>query len=399
MAATTLANLSPAQKTAFEMAVLGSASGYLVADKFADTKVVDSNEADKYRFLRVLRPAKVTTAATLGTLKVASDAKNLLANYIEVTPELWQDHFGFEDGTDFRQVLKDEIFRQRIGNQMARSLDFRVMKILATQCLRERVDRDTTYQEAVTCTGSPSATALESSAFTSATNDFWGGSSSSVGYATIINPEGPGYDETSAITDYVGATKVATVSFTNALTTASRARCTIGTGLVATDVISIDSLVRLASMHEYLETEKYDGNTLRMFIHTNQHYDLQMDPNWRDAAIYSQPGTLKNYEVFRIAGIEAMVSSSIHREGTDGVASETGAVYVAPCFGKHSYVMRPWAHGSGKYGSKFYYVDTPDSGNLTLNAQFISWKAHFGCKVTRATSIIGLMTGATDQAL
>lgn len=399
MAATTLTNVTAAEKTAFELGLLGYAKGRLVVDKFGDSKVVGSNEASKWRFLRLLRPSAVTSAATAGTRVAGSSATNLVANYIEITPELWQGHFGFDDNVEYRAVIKDAEYRERIGNHMARSLDARAMAILATQCLRCRVDRSATYQEAVTCTGSPSATALESSAFTSTTNDFWGGSSSSVGYATIINPEGPGYDETSQITDYVGATKVATVAFTNALTTASRARAVIGTGLTAANVMTVDSLIGVRADHDLLETELFEGNTLKMFLHSNQHYDLQVDPVWRDAAVYSQPGTLANYEVFRIAGIEGMVSSSVYREGADGIASATGAVYVAPIFGKHAYVMKPWGHGSGKYGSKFYYVTEPDSENLTMNEWYVSWKAHFGMKVTRATSIVGLMTGATDRTL
>jgi hypothetical protein len=55
--------------------------------------------------------------------------------------------------------------------------------------------------------------------------------------------------------------------------------------------------------------------------------------------------------------------------------------------------------GAGNYGVKFLHVNEPDSENLTMNERYISWKTSIGKKVLRSTSIIGLMTGATDQNL
>jgi hypothetical protein len=168
--------------------------------------------------------------------------------------------------------------------------------------------------------------------------------------------------------------------------------------MTAADKMTTAGLLDVSAQHRKLETIKFPGGLLRGFFDANQERDLWDDTTFLNSAIYDSSERLKNYRVGRWLDIEFMVSSNIYRESdSDGTESATGVVYVAPIFGDYSYSVVRWGQGMGDFGVNFYYVDQPDSGNLRMGAKWISWKSFFAAKTLRATSIIGLMTGATDQ--
>ena len=393
MAATTVTNVLTSIRTKWETDLLAIADGMLVADKFSVTKIMGRGAGDTLKVNRLLRAATTTSAASPGTLVAASSATNLVSNVVNITPTMWQSHFGFDDDVTLESFLKDKDFQKTIAQQMANSLDYQLMKVLSTEGLRHRIDKDATYQKAFT-PNSATATTIVEADFTEA-DDFWNG-----GFVTVTAPDGPGYDETRKVSDFVASTDTLTTNaWDNTLTTASDARITVGTGIVAGDKLTSSGLLTVAGLHRKLETDKFPGGVLHGFLDAAQEADLWTDATFTGNAQYDTRQRFANYRLVRWLDMELLVSSNVYRESVAGVESTTGVVYVANIFGANAYCLVKWGMGQGGYGVKFYFVNEPDSGNLTLNETFISWKAYTGMRVLRATSTIGLMTGATDQVL
>lgn len=392
---TTTTHYSSAKRVKWETQLIQKAEARLLAEKFATTKVMGKGEAGTYRLNRLLRIAKKTTQDSESTLYTASDAKKLQTNYIDVTPMEFGDSFGFTDDVGIEAFITDDDNQNEIADQFARSMEYQVQKILATQGMRHRIDSDGTYQVSGTVTTANTAgTSLISTSLTQA-DDAWNG-----GYATITNPDGPGYDETSAITDFVASSDTATVAFTNGLTTDSKYRITVGTGLAASDVMTTDGLLDVRLLHSMLRTELFDGGTLNGFIHASQERDLWDDTIWQNSAIYDDSGRFKNYQLVRWAGMNLYVGDELYREDVDGTENQsTGVVHIAPIFGKKAYSVIRWGMGMGSFGVQWLYKDQPDSGDLRNKAKFISWKSKFAARVMRATSVVNLMTGATSPNL
>ena len=391
-----MTNLTTANRTIWETGVLAVADGMLVADKFAKTKVIGMRAGGTYVVNRLLRVAPVTSAGTFGTVVAGTSAKNLVSNKIEVTPELWQDHFGFDDDVDIKAFFTDADYQKTIGQQMANSLDKELIKTISTQCLRHRIDADGTYQKAFTAASGSTTTIVATGLLTEA-DDFWNGA-----YATITNASGPGYDTTNQVTDFTTADDTLTfgTAFPNAPSSASEVRITAGEGIAATDVLTSDGLIAVAALHRKLETEKFPGGVLHGFMDAAQEADLWKDTDFINNANYDASQRYANYRLVRWLDMELLITSNIYRTDDEDVASATGVIYVAPIFGANSYCLIKWGTpGAGNYGVKFHYVLEPDSGNLTLNERYVSWKTSIGKKVLRSTSVIGLMTGATDLVL
>lgn len=392
MTQTTTTTYASAIRTKWETKLLEVAEGMLLVDKFATNKIMGRGEGGTLKLNRLLRPPKVTSATSEGTLITPSSAKALTSNVVNLTPEFWGDTFEFTDKVDITSFISDADNRHVIAGQLARSLDYQGMKILATQAMRHRIDKDATYQVSGTA-DSGSTTTLVDDALTQA-DDAWNG-----GFLTITNPGGPNYDATQKVSDFVASSDtVTTDAFNHAHTTSSNYRMTVGTGIVASDKMSITGLLDVSGLHRKLETQKFKGATLRCFMDAAQERDLWDDTTFLNSAIYDDSDRFENYRVGRWLDIEFMVSSEMYREDVDGTENQaTGVVYVAPIFGANSYSIVRWGMGVGDFGVEWHYVDTPDSQNLRLGAKWISWNSHWAGKVMRATSIINLMTGATSQ--
>ena len=394
MAATTVTNLTTAVREVWETKVLAIADGMLVADKFAQTKILGKGAGGTWTVNRILRVAKQTSVGTFGLRIPGDDAKNLVSNKMQIQPELWQESFGFDDDVDIKAFFTTADYDKTIGQHMANSLDYQLMKELSTNCLRHRIDKDGDFQKAFTPNSATGTTIVEAD-FDEA-DDFWNGA-----YITVTGPDGPGYDETQFVTDFVATSDtLTTTAWTNTLTTASDARITLGSGIVAGDKLTSAGLLDVAGLHRKLETEKFPGGVLHGFIDAAQEADLWTDTSFVDNSAYDASQRFANYRLVRWLDMELLVSSNIYRESVAGAESATGVVYVAPIFGANSYCLIKWGTpGSGIYGVQFLYVFEPDSENLTANERYVSWKTSIGKGVLRATSIIGLMTGATDQVL
>lgn len=398
MATTTAANVAGSIPIKWQNEMLKTAAGYLIFDKWANTSVESQPTGNIVRINRVLRPAKQTSASSAGTLITASDANNLLTNYIDLTMEIWGDSFGVDEDVAIQSLLQDPKVRDAVANQMARTLDYQVGKRMSTQGFRYRNDGDSTYfTNGPVDTSGTTLTKLSGSEM-SESDDFWNG-----GFVTITNPGGPAYDQTAKVSDFETSGDLLThAGYTVIPTTGSRYSVTVGTGIVATDKLTAANLLKMAAFHSKFQTEKFSGNTIRGIISDDQKADLWTDTGFTDSATYDDSGRFREYEIVRWMGTEIMVSSELYREDADGTENQSsGIVYVAPFFGKNSYsVIRYGNEGAGsKFGVEFIAVDGADSGNLRKSKKFLSWKGNFAVGVTRATSMIGLMTGATDQGI
>ncbi len=290
MAVTDNTSYATVIKTIWQEELLMIAQGKMIAHLFATTKVLGKGDGGTYKINRILRPALKTSAGTYGTLITDSDAKALTSNVVNLVPELWHDSFAFDEQVEIEAFVSDEDNKAAIANQMALSLDKRVMTILSTQCMRYRIDRDATFQVTGNFTTVTNGTTLIDTARTESDDD-WNG-----GYFTITVPDAPGYDETQKVTDFVAATDTFTTdAWTNVPTTASSYWLSNPEGIVATDVITVDALLDMSYMHSILETQKFDGGLFRCFLHDSQLRDLWDDTDFINNANYDASERFENY--------------------------------------------------------------------------------------------------------
>lgn len=403
MSSTTATTYGSTIRTKHEKDLLKTAAGYLIANRFASNKMVGKGEGDTIRVNRILRPGLQITASTAGELYTDADAKALTSNFEEFSMEIWGDSFAFDDDVDITSYISDKDNRDVIARQMAQSLDRQIMeKICGIKGgMRYRTDTTaSTYQSASIQVGNTASTTLfYGSGLAGVADDYFSG-----GFMTITNPDGINYDITRQITAYTSvANIVATNAFpqthgTSASTQVGKGWFVVGTGLAGT-ASSVTQLLKIAGMHEHLQTEKYSGGVYHAFIPSAVHVDLQQDTTFIDSVVYDESFHLGTYRLGRIYDIEFLTTSQPYRESTAGVKDMgAGAIYVCPVFGKNAHTVFTFANpgGSGMFGTKFLYVDTPDVGNLRLSRRYISWKGTYAAGVTRATSMIGWMTAASD---
>jgi hypothetical protein len=379
----------------------------MVLTKFANTKRINKGAGDTVRVNRILRPSKQTSEATMGTLIAPASAKNLATNHRDFWLENWGDTFGFNEDVDVTSWIQEKDNRSTIANQMVQSLEYQIGKKMCTQGMRWRIDKDSDYQKSATVT-TGHATAPVATGLNEGTDDFWKG-----GYMTVTNAAGPNYDISFLLSGFTHATDTMTTVINNvgsigtntppqSFTTSSSFLITVGTGLAATDKLTTTALMDVTARHELLQTEKFPGGMLRAILHSAQKRDLHDDTVFQNSAIYDKSERFERYALGQWFDLEFLIASELYREDTDGTENQsTGLVYVAPIFGKNSYSIFTFANpgGDGKFAVEFYVVDKPDSQNLRNSAKYLSWKGFWAGGVTRATSMIGLMTGATDMGI
>jgi hypothetical protein len=377
--------------------LLKVAQGRLGIARFAVKDKQSRGEDGTVKWNKILRLGKITSARTNEYDMFAyTSAQALTANYIDSSPVTYENSIGFTDKVDLVSWIKNADNRKVIANQVARTTEYYTMKAVCTGCLRHRIDKDTTYESSFTASGTPTTTSCNTSLTSYSDDDFNGG------YACFTGPEGGAYDEATKVTDFAKSNGVLTMSGTHnaPVATYSKGHIAVGTDIAATDTLSTAGLIRVSAMHEMLETEKFDGGVYRMMIDAKQHADLWADTTFLNSAIYDDSGRFKSLRVGRWFDIEFMVNSELYREDVDGTENQaTGIVHVSPVFGANSFACLHWGDGDPVFGIDIFPVDNADSANLTKSRRWISWKGFFNVQVLRATSIVGLMTGATDLGI
>jgi len=396
LASTSATTVASTIRTKYYTKLLKTAKQYLVQNRFASSKAVSGGEGDSVRVNRLLRPAIQETASTAGTMITESSAKALSSNYQDLSMEIWGDSFAWNEDVDITSFIADKDNRDVIGRQMAQSLDYQMSKKWATQCMRYRCDTTATnYQIAGTVdqsTVSCSTTVFGIDNTTAVGTDTFNG-----GYLTITNASGANYDITKAITDTVDDSHVVTGAFPQTHAATSKGWAVVGTGLA--DTASTTHLLKVSAMHEKMETEKFPRGLYRCFMAPEVHLDLMQDTTFLQSVVYDEAYHLGTYQLGRIFDIEFLVTSNCYRESVAGAEGRgSGAVFVTPIFGTNCRSVFSFANpgGTGQFSVKFIPVEEADSSNLRQSKRFLSWKGVYAAGVTRATSVIGLMTGASD---
>lgn len=401
----TTTTLSSAIATKHLRELIDIAEGRLIASKFASNQPMKRGEGGTLVYNRLLRPTLCTAAATSGTLihGGGTTVKSLTSSKVSVTPSIFQDSFAIDDDVEIEAFITDEAQKKTIANQMAISLDYQVMKMLATQGLRHRIDKDASYQsEGIVTTGTSTTETRSATLAATYANDLF-----DVARMVVYSPSGMNYDHPARLcSNYVQSNGVVThAAFPAACTVGTYFRITTGTGIAATDVLTTAGLLDVQAIHDKLETQLFDDGYLRGFFDSAQYRDLWNDTVFVASGEYDMSEIWKGYRLARWAGVELLISSNVYREDVDatefghGAAGTTGVVYVSPIFGQNAYALTPWGNGSGKFAVNWFPIDGPDSYNLTMNQKFLSWKTFWGGTVLRSTSVVDLMTGATSLSL
>ena len=388
-----LTTAASALQTKLEKKLTDCADATMILAKLATKTKYAKGEAHTVVFNRLLRADKVTAAWTEG--QVSFSPKYFYSNKYTATPSEFGDQFEITDLEDVLSILRDDDKLDVMAQQIIETTEYNDLKLLAQGGLRHRIDADATYEVNGTCDGTSSATALVDDALTQA-DDHWGTDTSNFGFVTITNKTGQNYDLTSKVTDFVASTHTATVSFPQALTTGSKYHMVAGTGLLATDVLTVAGLMRVAAIQMALKTPKMNDGLYRGIIDAGQFYDLQGDTTYKDFMKYDRSELIGKYQAYRIFDTEILVHDQLYREDVDGSENQaTGIVHVGTFLGKNAFSRLHWLSGEKEYGIKTYVVDEPDSGNLGATKKWLCWKGIFVGIVHRASCNIGLMTGAS----
>ena len=394
MTTTTQSTLSSAIQTKFERRLKEKAKGRGVLEKFAKIRTVAKGEGKTVRLNQILRLDKVTSAHTEGA--TISSPKAFTSDYREATVTQYADAVEFSDLAKLNSIVSDDDFMSEVADQVVRSREYYLHKLLAQGGLRHRVDNDSTYEVNGTA-DSGTTTTLVDDALTQADN-FFGTDTSNFGFVTIVNPGAPNYDMTSKVTDFVASSDTATVSFPQAISSSCKYHMVIPTGIVSTDKLTIAAITRVAGLLELLQAKKFNGGIFRAVIHPGQHADLYSDTTYQNIMIYDKSEAIGDYTLFRLLNFEHLVSDEIYREDEDGSENQsTGVSHVAQYFGADAYSFIKWGADGDTFGVNTFIINQPDSGNLVNSKSWFSWKCSFAGLVDRATNIVGLMTGATAQ--
>ncbi len=367
--------------------------------KFAAKLPVERGEGNVVKFNRLLRLDAITSF-NLSETTTTSTPVALTSNAFTETLGVMGCTLQFTKVADIVSLAHQKQYREEIADQIIRSKAYVAGAAISNGCLRHRVDNDSTYEVTVTPTSGSTTTFVESSGTVLGTSDnTWGTDTSNWGWATGIAPNGANYDITAKVTDFVGSGSTATTATVQqAWDTTSQVHVVRGTGLAAGDKLTLAALTRVAATHERFGTEKFAGGRLYAFINTAQKQDLYNDATYQIIAGYSKPEIIGNFEVIPVLDHNIIVNNDgVYREDVDGSANQsTGIVHVALSFGKNAYNLTKWGEGDD-WGLKIHIfgLDAPDTGNYYGLQGFISWHCMAAVGVLRATSIVGLMTGAT----
>lgn len=398
MAVTTISDLESAVQTKFIKKLLGKIEGKDGFTKFASSGKMERGAGDTVRWNRLLRLAR-QTSYNLTEESVSITEKEFVSNKVEASIGYMGDAVKLTKAAKITSIVEDESYSDEVADQILRSREYVGLKEISRYGLQHRVDFDTTYEKDVTVTTATSTTAWASTSLTEADN-FWGESTTKVGYCCATNPEAANYDNSSLNTDFAtSGDVVTTLAFPQNNSTSTKMHIVRGTGIVATDVMTTAALLRVAGIGEHMQWKRFTGGIYRGFIDPAQHADLYGDSVF--TTIMQNVEGLKElgrYRVFRVYGIELMVVPDVFREDADGTENaSTGAIHNAPIFGAESYNITRWSDGDGKFGVNTEFITKSDSGNIFGYVWWIVWNSMSAVKTLRATNICVLKTGATAQ--
>lgn len=388
-----LTTAASALQTKLERKLIDMAPATMVMSKLATKTKYSKGDAYSVVFNRLLAADKVTAAWTEG--QTSFSPKYFYSNKITATPFEIGDQFEITSLEDILSIIRDEDRLTVLANQIIDTTEYYMLGICAKGGLRTLIDGDATMEVNGTCDGTSSAVALVDDALTQS-DDHWGTDASNPGYVTITNKVGPNFNITSPVTDFTASSDTAVVAFSQALTTGSKYHMVRGTNLVATDVLTVAGILRVAAIQMAMKVPKMNDGLYRGIISPGQFADLQGDTTYKDFFKYDRSELIGKFQAYRIFDIEQIVHDQLWREDVDGSENQaTGIVNVANYLGKNAFSVLHWLSGDRDFGVQVYVVEDADSGNLGKTKKWLCWKVIYCGLVHNASHSVNLMTGAT----
>jgi len=360
----------------------------LAGYQFAQKRALPEGKGKTVYFARYSPLNKVSSALTQAVDGGISLATRQSINIEEISAEvsLWGDYVTISKLASVTSIDQDVSEKSDLlGQQAGESIDYYILKKMAQGLNRRRADADATLQVEGTA-DSGTATTLVDNALAQA-DDFWNG-----GYLIITG--GTNYGEVRQVEDFVALTDTVTVSsaFPKAIDSTSTYRLVVGSGIVATDVLSTANLrlaLRDLKRARAIKAEKgyYIG-----ILNPDIEYDFMGDTTWINAATYKdQVDALYEGEIGKWLGIRFVGASQLYRETVAGVESETGAVHCATILGKEAYGVVELAGQKNKI-----YIKTPDQlGQPIPLYSSCGWQVGFESKVLNGMYGVQILCGAT----
>jgi hypothetical protein len=407
-AATLKANLASTIQTKIREKLQDVMKGNWVFPEVADSVgIAEKSGSDKYRVNWIVRPTKTTAAFSEGSLYPDLTMRGLATDYVEASLGQLGDQFEITDLAQLCSTVGINQLTDTVVREAYDSLDYQAGKILSRGIMRHRVDNDATYEINGTCT----ATETIYTQFTDATNFSGGANAYRYWWAVFTSPFYNNFGMARQIS--ASSSGVQTVATLNALAqTSSKVHATATTAIAATDVVTIDALIRIVNQLEKFEREPFDDGMWHWIVGQEQKADMWSDSEFTNSIIYDRAEKYEKNTIGRLLDTKLIVSPHIYREAvTAGTSDEstTGVVYICPIVSKDMFKLIHWGNASGwkakgggsiaeDFALRVNIVggrNNPDTYNPHGTRTILAWLANYTGMVTNGTGGIGLCAGGT----
>lgn len=281
-----------------------------------------------------------------------------------------------------------------LAQNMGESVDWLVMDAIHGgdhSINRIRIDNDSTYTVDATADSTTCSTTVISDSDLTQTTGFWIG-----GYAIITDPTSKAYGEVRVITANDGTTFSVTVGTLSESPASKTYRLVASDGISGTTDVMSTAGVRYAVRElKRRKALKFAGGNYSAILPIDCEYDFMKDTTWVAAKTYSEVTDLYQGEIGKWMGVR-FVTPSVEGDwretaATMGTLVSTGAVYVAPFFGKEAVGVVDL-----KAQPQKVYVRTWEQlGQAIPLFNTIGWEASLASKVINANFAVGVMCSAT----
>lgn len=303
-------------------------------------------------------------------------------------------------------VLGDEMehAKEALMVQAMESVDFRAMRQWGPLGAHIRQDADATYYKSGSVTGATTTTSFIDAARTEAAN-FWNG-----GYVTWYS--GVNVDQTFQITDFNATTDAVVIgaglnawlpaAMPKAPATGDTYSITVGTGIVATDIIVGPDIKRALGSLKKAKAKRFRSG--RMAGYFAGVYDHEVDTNFFadvasgglvDVFKYVDNKPLLVGENFVYAGVVFFMTTQPYRETVGGVQSDTGVAHNVLIFGDNAVMRTKIRGGDNDVGVRVTVMTSRELGQPIPVYNTLGWDVRTGYKPYYATNIVTMLAGAT----
>lgn len=380
---------------------------------------IPQNKGDTVRWHRKIKLARATTAVNENT---DITPKAIYMTEVHKAAEEWADGVALTRKAQLtaKHLAGWDQMTDSAATNMAETLDYQMMKLLAQNGYRMRADNDTNFQVDVAATSDGIVTTFISTALTQA-DTFWAG-----GYITITMPETTtyldraNYCETRLIASYVVGT-VTCAAFPAITKNGCTAHLCVGTGITATDVLStsvIGLMVRQLKRNKgvrfndalitkgvlaHKETQNLPPNSggpgyWVAILDQDHEYDFMKDVTWLESGTRQDKEALVNGEIKKWLGTKFYGITQPWRETVAGVEAETtGAVHPVNFLASDAYGISPIAApgAKGDFGVVVTLKTPEDFADYIQLKSSVSWQVYCAWRSLNSLWNVTALCGAT----